>query len=190
MAAFEEAAVPELRLALTLALHTGRHQADLPALPGSAYHGEAITLRQDRSRRAVSVPATIALRAALDAAPRRSTAILPTDQGAPWTKRDFHDHWSAATREAGITVGLHFHDRRGTAATMVAEADCTVPEIRDHHGALTGHAQKILERYRARTRSLAEATIVTLEGRRPNRELPHALQNGSKAPTEIAPQSL
>ncbi|KMO18863.1 tyrosine-type recombinase/integrase [Methylobacterium indicum] len=181
--AFEDAAAPELRLALILALHTGQRQADLLALPWSAYDGKAITLRQGKSRRAVYVPATRALRAALDAAPRRATTILVTDRGTPWKKRNFHEHWSEATRKAGITVDLHFHDLRGTAVTMLAEAGCTVPEIATITGHSQAHAQKILERYLARTRSLAEAAIVKLEGHRRNQGQQNGLQNGSKAST-------
>lgn len=181
--AFEEAAAPELRLALMLALHTGQRQADLLALPWGAYDGKSITLRQGKSRRAVYVPTTTALRAALDAAPRRATTILVTDRGQPWKKRNFHDHWSEATKAAGITVDLHFHDLRGTAVTMLAEAGCTVPEIATITGHSQGHAQKILDRYLARTRSLAEAAIVKLEGHRRNRSEQNALQNGSKAST-------
>ena len=46
-------------------------------------------------------------------------------------------------------VQLHFHDTRGTAITMLAEAGASVPEI----AAITGHSY-LLEMYLPRTRHL------------------------------------
>jgi hypothetical protein len=67
-----------------------------------------------------------------------------------------------ARRPAGID-GLHFHDLRGTAITMLTEAGCTIPEI----AAITGHSLKhvthILETYLSRTRQLADAAIIKLD---------------------------
>ena len=90
--------------------------------------------------------------------------ILTTPSGRAWTKRYFNAHWVQAARAAGIT-DLHFHDLRGTAVTMLAEAGATVPEI----AAVTGHTLKhvthILEVYLSRTKHLADAAIVKLERR-------------------------
>lgn len=44
-------------------------------------------------------------------------------------KRDFHATWAETAKAADIAAGLHFHDLRGTAVTMFAEAGCPVPEI-------------------------------------------------------------
>jgi integrase len=169
VAAFEKVAGPEIKLAMMLALHTGQRQADLLALPWSAWDGRAITLRQGKSKRLVYVPATRALKAALDAAPRRATTILVAQRGAPWLKRRFHEVWSETFAESRIPEDLHFHDLRGTAVTMLAEAGCTVPEIATITGHSQAHAQKILDRYLARTRSLAESAIAKLDEHRRNR---------------------
>ena len=60
-------------------------------------------------------------------------------------------------------VELHFHDLRGTAITLLSEARCTPQQI----ATITGHSLKtvhrILERYLARTRSLAEQAIFNFE---------------------------
>jgi integrase len=169
VAAFAAAATPEIWLAMMLALHTGQRQGDLLTLSWSAWDGRAITLRQGKSRRLVFVPATRALKAALDAAPRRATTILVAVRGAPWRKRRFHEVWSETFAAARITEDLHFHDLRGTAVTMLAEAGCTVPEIATITGHSQAHAQKILDRYLARTRSLAESAIAKLDDHRRNR---------------------
>lgn len=169
VAAFEKVAGPEIKLAMMLALHTGQRQADLLALPWSAWDGRAISLRQGKSKRQVYVPATRALKAVLDSAPRRATTILVTQRGSGWQKRYFHGVWSDTFAKALIADDLHFHDLRGTAVTMLAEAGCSVPEIATITGHSQAHAQKILDRYLARTRSLAESAIAKLDEHRRNR---------------------
>jgi putative transposase len=63
-----------------------------------------------------------------------------------------------ASKKLGAT-----HDLRGTAATMLAEAGCTTPQI----AAITGHSLKtvtgILDKYLARTRALAGETVTLFE---------------------------
>jgi integrase len=164
--AFLRVASPEMRAALMLGMHTGQRQGDLRRLPWSAYDGQRITLRQSKGKKVVSIRCTKALCAVLDALAedKRGLLILTTPTGRAWTKRYFNEHWNEAATAAGIT-DLHFHDMRGTAITMLAEAGCTVPEI----AAITGHSFKhvahILEVYLSRTRHLADAAIVKLEKR-------------------------
>lgn len=161
--AMQRAAPPEIASALLLAMHTGQRQGDLLRLPWSAYDGERITLRQRKSGRAVSVRCTAALKAYLDTLERRDLLILLTPTGRAWTKRYFNQKWDDAYKASRIAAGLHFHDLRGTAVTMLAEAGCTIPEI----VAITGHsikdASSILEVYLSRTRQLADAAIVKLD---------------------------
>ena len=174
VAAFERIASSELVLGMLLALHTGQRQGDLLHLPWSAFDGEAITLRQGKSTkrgkpgRQIWIPCTVALRAALEAAPRRATTILTKADGTPWTKSAFHHAWSAAFEKALIMEDLHFHDLRGTAVTMLSEAGCTPQEI----ATITGHTlqsvNKILEVYLARTKALAQSAIIKLNAHRRN----------------------
>ncbi|HET7191391.1 MAG TPA: integrase, partial [Pseudolabrys sp.] len=70
--------------------------------------------------------------------------------------------WADAMAEAAIS-GLHFHDLRGTAVTMLAEAGCTVPEIAAITGHSLDHVGRILDKYLKRTAQLAEAAIFKLE---------------------------
>jgi integrase len=78
--------------------------------------------KRGKEGRQLWIPCTDALKAALDAAPRRATTILTKPDGTPWTKSAFQHQWSAAFTAAGITDDLHFHDLRGTAVTMLSEA--------------------------------------------------------------------
>jgi integrase len=77
----------------------------------------------------------------------------------------FKLQWEMASKAAGIS-GLHFHDLRGTAVTMLAEAGCTTPQI----AAIMGHSLKtvttILDKYLARTRALASEAVALFENAR------------------------
>src|SRR5437588_333797 len=79
------------------------------------------------------IPVGAPLKAALDAAPKRSTIILTNSDGAPWTSDGFQASWRKACRRAGV-VGVTFHHLRGTAVTRLALVECTEAEI----AAITG----------------------------------------------------
>ena len=162
---FMKVAPLELQRALILALHTGQRQGDLLRLAWSNYDGSFISLRQGKGGRKVEIPCTRALRNMLDGLERNTAVILATKTGRPWKARYFKLQWEMASKAAGIS-GLHFHDLRGTAVTMLAEAGCTTPQI----AAITGHSLKtvttILDKYLARTRALASEAVALFENAR------------------------
>ena len=135
--AFMAVAPVELQRALILALHTGQRQGDLLRLTWGNYDGSLISLRQGKTGRKVEIPCTKALKKMLDGLDRKAAVVLATKTDRPWKARYFKAQWEAATKKAGIT-DLHFHDLRGTAVTMLAEAGCTTPMI----AAITGHSLK------------------------------------------------
>lgn len=159
---FMNVAPVEMQRALILALHTGQRQGDLLKLAWTNYDGASIKLRQSKGDRRVTIACTATLKAMLDGMGRTAAVVLTTKTGRPWTARYFKNQWEEASKAAGIT-DLHFHDLRGTAVTMLAEAGCTVPEI----AAITGHSLKsvygILEKYLSRTGTLASAAISKFE---------------------------
>jgi integrase len=110
----------------------------------------------------VVVPIHRDLKKVLDHVPGRSTLILTTPTGLPWKSDWFRNRWRDASKAVGIT-NLHFHDLRGTAVTMLAEAGCSNAEI----AAITGHSQThvetILAKYLALTRDLARSAMTKLE---------------------------
>jgi integrase len=183
---FMAVAPVELQRALILALHTGQRQGDLLRLTWAGYDGKAITLRQSKSRRQgkpgrlITVPCTKALRRMLDGINRSasSTQILTMASGKPWKQFTFVHRWRAAANAGGI-VGLHFHDLRGTAVTMLAEAGCTAPEIASITGHNLAHVTTILDKYLARTRPLAEAAIGKFE--RSQNKFANRLQTGRQS---------
>jgi integrase len=178
--AFMSAAPVELQRALILALHTGQRQGDLLRLTWGNYDGALISLRQGKTGRKVEIPCTKALKRMLDSLDRTTAVVLATKTGRPWTARYFKAQWEAASKQAGITE-LHFHDLRGTAITMLAEAGCTTPQI----AAITGHSLKtvttILDKYLARTRVLA-GEAVTLFQNAKSTEFANRLQTRTPEP--------
>jgi integrase len=164
-AAFLERAPAHLHLPLLLALWTGQRQGDLLRLPWSAYDGRHIRLRQSKGGARVVIPVGAPLKAALDAAAKRSPIMLTTSDGKPWTADGFRSSWGKACKRAGI-VGVTFHDLRGTAVTRLALAGCTEAEI----ATITGHSLRSVRaiidtHYLSRDPALAESAIRKLESR-------------------------
>lgn len=170
--AFMAAADDEMRMAMVLALHTGQRQADIRKMAWSQYDGAKIALHQGKSARdgrqgkLVTIPCTSALKATLDACPRRGALILLTKTDRAFQKRYFAERWEAVYLAAGLPAGdkrLHFHDVRGTTVTLLFEAGCNVAEVASITGHTLRRAQEILDRYLSRTSSMAENAIAKFE---------------------------
>ena len=170
-ATFRKSSSAHLHLPLLLALWTGQRQGDLLRLPWSAYDGTHIRLKQSKTGCRVVIPVGAPLKAALDSTAKRSTIILTTAEGKPWTPDGFRSSWRKACSKAGI-VGVTFNDLRGTAVTRLALADCTEAEI----ATITGHSlrdvRSILDtHYLYRDAALAESAIRKLEKRKESPKL-------------------
>jgi integrase len=164
-AAFLKSSPAHLHLPLLLALWTGQRQGDLLRLPWSAYDGTYIRLKQSKTGCRVVIPVGAPLKAALDCSAKRSTIILTTADGKPWTPDGFRASWRKASAKARV-VGVTFNDLRGTAVTRLALAGCTEAEI----ATITGHSlrdvRSILDtHYLYRDAALAESAIRKLERR-------------------------
>ncbi len=172
VAKFMDAAPIELQRALILAIHTGQRYGDLIRLRWSDYDGVSLTLRQRKGGALVYVPASAALRRMLDGMERRGPFILTRPDGRPWfTERDdkaLSKAFGRCARAAGITE-LHFHDLRGTAVTLMNEAGVSIQQVVSITGHTMQSATRILERYGARTRRLAEAAIHAFENAKETR---------------------
>jgi integrase len=154
-----------LHLPLLLALWTGQRQGDLLRLPWSAYDGTHIRLRQSKTGARVVIKVGVPLKAALDAATKRSTIILTNSDGAPWSPDGFRASWGKACRRAGV-VGVTFHDLRGTAVTRLALAGCTEAEIATITGLSLRSVRAIIDtHYLNRDQALGDSAITKLETR-------------------------
>jgi hypothetical protein len=99
--AFLKRAPAHLHLPLLPALWTGQRQGDLLRLPWSAYDGTHIKLRQGKTGARVVIKVGAPLKAALDAAPKRSTIMLTNSDNKPWTSDGFRASWGKACKAAG-----------------------------------------------------------------------------------------
>jgi integrase len=168
-AAFIASAPHHLHLALKLALWTGQRQGDLIRLPWSAYDGQAIRLRQGKTRRRVTVPVGAPLKEALDEAARakKGPLMLLTSDGTAWkSANSFGVAWRRAMLVAGLD-GLTFHDLRGSSVTRLALSGATEPEIAAITGLSLRDVSAILDaHYLSRDVGLAESGIRKLELRK------------------------
>jgi integrase len=113
----------------------------------------------------VTIPCTTALRSLMESLPRRGPLIFATTRTRGQKRYLASQFEEARARAAEVLpeiAELHFHDTRGTAITILAEAG-GAPEI----AAITGHSYRtinsILEKYLPRTRHLAEMAMAKLE---------------------------
>lgn len=156
-----------------LAMFTGQRRTDLCRLPWSAYDGAALRLTQQKTGRALVIPAHAELRAALDQWKRAatSTTILADGLGKPWKP----GYLSEALPREMVRIGLPplgVHGLRRLAAAMLADAGCSTHEI----AAITGHVTlSMVQEYTtsADQQRLAGAAVHRLEtgqsGNRGNR---------------------
>ena len=168
--AFMAHAPLEMQRALVLALHTGLRQGDILKLCWTNYDGQNLTLSIGKNRRGslkarpVTIPCTQSLRTMLNGMERSQAVILTTTTGRPFTKRHFASQWRQAMKAAGMENSpLHFHDLRGTAITMLAEAGCSIPQIVSITQHSLATATQILDVYMSRTRHLANQAIAHFE---------------------------
>lgn len=168
IAAFLKAATedghPSLALAVRLAADLGQREGDILRLVWSQFVGSAFEIKQGKTQADLIVPATVELRAALDATPRLSpTIVIAEATGRPYKADHFRHEFRRIANLAGIPGDLQFLDLRRTAVVRLAEAGCTVPEV----AAISGHSlertQSILETYLPRTTPMAQAAISKLE---------------------------
>lgn len=106
---------PEIAHAVDLAAHTGLRLGDLLRLSWSHVGEDAIVspTGKSRGRREAIIPLYDGLRAVLDRIPKRSTTVLTSSRGRPWTADGFGSSFNAAKHDAGIAdKNLHFHDLR------------------------------------------------------------------------------
>lgn len=196
IARFMEHAPVELQRVMIMAIHTGQRYGDLIRLRWSDFDGQGFRLRQGKTKATVFVPCTRALLAMLTDTPRHGPYVLTRADGRPWftegSDKELAKAWRRHMDAAGFyprpfaelskaekQACLHFHDLRGTAITLLAEAGATVPQI----VAITGHtlqsATRILEKYQATTRAMADAAILKFENA-PATAFANRLQTGTQ----------
>lgn len=153
---------PAMVTAMVLVRNTAMRASDIRKFPWTRYDGQRVQIRSSKTGKLVWIPATRELRSHLDGLERRGALVMLTPTGRAFQKRYFNEQW----REDADKIGagdLNFHDNRGTAATLLAEAGATVPEIAEAMTWTMDKAQKMFDAYLARRGVLAANAIQKLE---------------------------
>lgn len=159
---FIKTARPAMATAMILVRNTAMRASDVRKFAWTRYDGQRVQIRSSKTGKMLWIPATRELKVHLDALPRAGALVMLTPTGKAYTKRYFNDHW----REDSDAVGagdLNFHDNRGTAATLLAEAGATAPEIAEALTWTVDKAQRVIDAYLARRGVLAANAIAKLE---------------------------
>src|SRR3981189_3603722 len=154
------------RIMFMLLLYTGQRIGDVLAMRWADYDGDYIKVIQEKTKAKTDVYCHHILKAELEQwrASQRilGTRILTRYDGKPLSYNRVRNR----TGEILGAIGrrhLQLRDLRRTAATTLAEAGCTTPQI----AAITGHSiekcQRILDTYVMKTRATAKAAIEKLE---------------------------
>jgi len=133
----------KVKLTIMLALYTGQRRTDCLRMPWSAYDGEYIRLRQQKTGADLTIKVHPELRAVLDRTPREAVTILTSSAGRPWSTQGHYKAMQRAFALAGIRDAT-YHGLRVTAATKLAELGAGAFEI----AAITGHKTiSMVQRY-------------------------------------------
>lgn len=176
---FMRTARPAMVTAMVLVRNTAMRASDVRKFPWTRYDGSQVQIRSTKTGKLLWIPATRELKAHLDALKETKVGalVMLTPTGKAYTKRYFNEHWrkdcdkvdaiNAETVGTGAkhvkTADLNFHDNRGTAATLLAEAGATAPEIAEALCWSVDKAQKVIDLYLARRGVLAANAIAKLE---------------------------
>ena len=157
---------PRWRLMLMLLLYTGQRIGDVLAMSWADYDGDYIKVVQEKTKAKADVYCHRVLKAELETwrASQRvlGATILTRYDGKPLSYNRVRNRTTEILKAINRRH-LQLRDLRRTAATKLAEAGCTTPQI----ASITGHSidrcQRILDTYVVKTRATAKAAIEKLE---------------------------
>ena len=150
--------VAEGRTALLfeLLLGTGQRIGDVLKMKWSDFDGEAISVRQDKTKANLWIPVPQRLLQALEAAPRRSVFILTNHAGTgPWSYRGAADAMMKLRRREEVKAeDYDIHALRYTATAELARVGLDDDQIM----AITGHkTHRMVQLYAGAERQKARA---------------------------------
>jgi integrase len=123
------------RLALALLLYTAQRRSDVVRMGRQHVRNGALSVRQQKTGRALEIPVHPALQAVLDATPSHHLTFLTTQAGKPFSPAGFTNWFRDMCNEAGIPRGTSAHGLRKAACRRLAEAGCSAHLI----AAVSGH---------------------------------------------------
>jgi integrase len=135
--------------AFMLGTLTGQRASDVCKMEWSHYDGEYIAVAQEKTKERVWIYCPPALKAYLDALPRRGKHILAKNLTEPLGYDAIQRAFSRVRKAATACDGLVMHGWRYTAAVALAEAGASDAEIQS----VTGHKTlAMVQKYRRQAR--------------------------------------
>ena len=122
------------RLALALGLYTAQRKGDVLRMGWQHVTGDGIMVRQQKTGTPLIIPLHPELKAALASVPRSNLTFVLTERGAPFTSNGFGNWFRDQCNAAGLRH-CSFHGLRKAAATRLANAGCSIDQVK----AITGH---------------------------------------------------
>ena len=117
----------------------------------------SLSQRASRHRREAIIPLYDELRAILAHIPQCSPVVLTNTRRRPWTVNGLASSFSDTKKLAWPTGdNLHFHDRRGTAATKFYLSGLTTREIAEIMAWEEDTVDRIIRRYVGRDAAIKE----------------------------------
>lgn len=165
VAAARATATDRTALLFELLLGTGQRIGDVLKMRWSEFDGEAINVRQSKTKTNLWIPAPETLLMVLTGAPRRSVFILTNHAGTgPWSYRGAHDAMMKLRRKIGAEA-YDIHSLRYTATAELARVGLDDEQIMS----ITGHkTNRMVQLYAgpARQKARARAALVAREKQR------------------------
>lgn len=112
------------RLAIDLLLFTGQRRGDVVEFGPQHVHNGELTLRQEKTRKPLTLPMLPILQASIDATPTGPTSFLVTEFGKPFTSNGFGNRFRKWCDEAGLPH-CTAHGLRKAGAAIAAENGAT-----------------------------------------------------------------
>lgn len=180
------------RLALALALYTGQRRSDVAKMGWQHIQGDAIAVRQKKTKTPLLIPLHPDLADALNAMPRTNLTFLVTEFGQSFSDAGLGKFFRKRCDEAGLPQ-CSLHGLRKLTATRLADLGCSVHQIM----AVTGH--RSMDQVAPYTRAadqkrLARQAMDRQAGRAEHEQkmsnLDSGLDSQSEKPRKINPDSV
>lgn len=150
--------LPEhLRRVVVLAAYTGQRRGDLCSMMWSAYDGEMLRVKQQKTKVSLVLQVHPSLKVELDGwrSNATSTHVLVNQNGQPWQGNKLSMQLPRALARIGFPSGYNIHGLRKFIAAQLANRGASIHEI----AAITGH--KSLEMIRLYTASAEQERLAT-----------------------------
>jgi len=150
------------RLALALLLYTAQRRSDVVRMGRQHTKDGWITITQQKTSKAISIPVLDELQRVIDASPVGDLTYLVTAYDRPFTANGFGNWFRKKCDEAGLPQ-CAAHGLRKAAAARLADIGCSIHEIMS----ITGHESVAeVQRYTrtAQQKRLAESVRKRIDG--------------------------